>query len=367
MRNPTYRHQLAKSSPTIVRTSRTQPYEQLCESQNVHMTKLKKMKLSKTPLIICVLMLSSAAFSQNLPANGIYHYLKTDDGVNLYVLDLGNRNAENTYIVLHGGFGAEHSYLVRPLLPHTAKNRFILFDQRGSLRSPAADNLLTFQNFVYDIEHIRKEFGLSKVNILAHSNGTTIALDYLHQHPDKVSKLILIGVPLSILDGKYFQGLDSPINKYKTELEIWQTGVNKKIEAKKQVYNLKDGENLTGSRSTLLQKILYSANHTYLMNDIEGSQNAFFNPDVFAALQKNAKGDELSKRTSRMSEALAKSSIPIFMINGEHDFVDPAGHVWPVVSEQVKQMKYFKIKNAGHNTWLDQPKEFNKVLKAALN
>ncbi len=331
------------------------------------MTDLKKMKLSKTLLAICVLMLASASFPQNLPANGIYHYLKTDDGVLLYVLDLGNRNAENTYIVLHGGFGAEHSYLVRPLLPHTAKNRFILFDQRGSLRSPAADNLLTFENFVKDVEHIRKEFGLSKVNILAHSNGSTIALDYLHHHPDKVNKLIMIGCPLSILDGKYFKDLTEPINKHMAELEIWQSGVNKKIEEKKLAYKLTDSENLKGTQSTLLQKILYAANHTYLMIDIEGTQNAFFNQDVFPALQKNAKGDEWSKRTSRMSEALAKSSIPIFLINGEHDFVDPAGHVWPVVSEQVKHMKYFKINNAGHNTWLDQPKEFNKVLKAALN
>lgn len=331
------------------------------------MTKLKKMKLRGNPLVICFLLLSSISFSQHLPENGIYHYLKTDDGVPLYVLEIGNKNAKNTYIVLHGGFGAEHSYLISPLLPHTDKNRFILFDQRGSLRSQAPDSLITFRNFVNDIEQIRKEFKLSKINILAHSNGTTIALDYLYHHSDIVNKLVLIGCPLSILDGKYFQNLEEPINKYREELELWQNNVNKNIEVKKEIYNLKDKDNLTGIQYTLLQKILYAANHTYLMNDIEKTENAFFNPDVFKALQQNVSSEEWGKRTSHMSEALTKSSIPIFVVNGEYDFVDPSGHVWQVISKQVKHLKYIKIKNAGHNIWLDKPKEFREVLKVVLN
>lgn len=325
------------------------------------------MSLKKNLLVIYLILLSSISFSQHLPDNGIYHSIKTDDGINLYLLEIGNKNAKNTYIVLHGGFGAEHSYLIKPLLPHSVKNRFILFDQRGSLRSTAPDSLITLRNFVKDIEQIRKEFKLSNVNILAHSNGTTIALDYLYHHPDRVNKLILIGCPLSILDSKYFQNLEEPINKYREEIQLWQNNVNKNIEAKKEIYNLKDDDTLTGIQPTLLQKILYAANHTFLMTDIEKTQNAFFNPDVFEALQQNVSGEEWAKRTSNMSEALTKSSIPIFVINGDHDFVDPSGHVWNVIDKQTTHLNYTKIKDAGHNIWLDKPKEFKKVLKRALN
>lgn len=327
---------------------------------------IHSVNLKKIVHIIYFILLSSLSFSQYLPDNAIYHYLKTDDGINLYLLELGNKSSENTYIVLHGGFGAEHSYLINPLLQHSDKNHFILFDQRGSLRSTAPDSLITFQNFVKDIERIRKEFQLSKVNILAHSNGTTIALDYLYHHPNMVNNLILIGCPLSILDSKYFQNLDEPINKYKEEIQGWQSNVNKTIEAQKEIYNFKEDDTLTGVQATLLQKILYAANHTFLMTDIEKIQNAFFNPGVFNALQQNVSSEEWSKRTRNMSEALTKSSIPIFVMNGDHDFVDPSGHVWQAIAEQFKHIKYTKIKDAGHNIWLDKPKEFEKLLKKVL-
>jgi proline iminopeptidase len=325
------------------------------------------MNMKTNLFLIYFILRSSVSFSQYLPENGIYHYLKTEDGIDLYVLEVGNKDAENTYIVLHGGFGAEHSYLVSPLIDHSDKNRFIFFDQRGSLRSPAPDSLIIFRKFVNDIEQIRKEFKLPEVNILAHSNGSTIALDYLYHHSDKVKKLILIGCPLSIIGGEYFQNLEEPINKYRVQLELWQNNVNKNIEAQKEIYNLKDNDTLSGIQQTLLQKILYAANHTYLMTEIEKTENAFFNPDVFKALQQNMSSEDWAKRTSNMSEALAKSLIPIYLINGEHDFVDPLGHVWKELDKQVEHLKYTQIKNAGHNIWLDQPKEFKEILKQALN
>mgnify|MGYP003639418779 FL=1 len=324
------------------------------------------MKYKGKLLCVYFLLLPIISFSQYLPENGLYHFLETDDGVSLYVLEIGNKKAENTYIVLHGGFGAEHSYLIDPLLPHSNKNRFILFDQRGSLRSPAPDSLITFGNFVDDIEHIRKEFKLSKINILAHSNGATIALDYLYYHPGNVNKLILIGCPLSIIDSKYFKNIDEPINKYTTALEVWQKNVNKNIEEKKILYNISE-EDDTGIQFTLLQKILYAANHTYQMNEIEKTKNAFFNPEVFTALQRNVGSEEWGKRTSRMSEALVKGQVPIFLINGEYDFVDPSGYAWGTISKQVQNMDYIMIENAGHNSWLDNPKKFKEILKKVLN
>lgn len=165
-------------------------------------------------LALCFLLLTTWLFPQYLPPQGTYHHVPTTDGVDLYVLELGNSKAPHTYIVLHGGFGAEHSYLIDPLLPHTANNRFILYDQRGSLRSSAPDSLITFAGFVQDLEQIRKAFGLPKVRLLAHSNGTTIALDHLAAHPDVVDHVILLACPLSVIDGSYFHHLDQPLAQY---------------------------------------------------------------------------------------------------------------------------------------------------------
>jgi len=330
------------------------------------MNKINKVGLGKILMIILFTLFQIQLFSQHLPENGVYHFLKTDDGVSLYVLEVGNKNADKTYIVLHGGFGAEHSYLVNAVLPHSNEHRFILFDQRGSLRSPAPDSLITFQKFVSDIELIRQEFELEMVNMLAHSNGTTIALDYLYHHEEKVNNLILIGCPLSIVHGDYFHDLDDAIDKYRKELATWEENVNSRIESGKEKYSLKDHETLTGIQSTLLQKIIYSAHHTYLMTEIEKTQNAFFEPAVFDALQQNESTESWAERTSNMSSALANSTTPIYLINGEYDFVDPKGHVWKKIDEQVQQLNYILIKDAGHNIWLDQPEEFYNVLKNKL-
>lgn len=325
-----------------------------------------KLRLVYFFLVFIFTVFTNTIFGQYLPENGEYHYLKTVDDFHLYVLEVGNKNAENTFIVLHGGFGAEHSYLLNAILPHSDKHRFILFDQRGSLRSPAPDSLITFKNFIKDIELIRTEFELSKVNILGHSNGATIALDNLYHHEDKVNKLILIGCLLSIIHGDYFPDLDEPINRYREELALWDETVSKKIENSKKLYKLTENDTLSGIQSTLIQKIMYSAHHTYLMTEIEKTQNAFFNSSVFDALQQNESRESWAERTNNLSNALVNSTVQIYLINGEFDFVDPKGHVWKAIDKQLKHLRYTMIKDAGHNIWSDQPIEFSKILERAL-
>ena len=41
---------------------------------------------------------------------------------------------KDTVLVLHGGFGAEHSYMLTALRPLEKQYHFVLYDQRGSLR-----------------------------------------------------------------------------------------------------------------------------------------------------------------------------------------------------------------------------------------
>jgi len=332
-------------------------------------TILSTMNVKRCLLIFTFSIITNLLCAQHLPGNSVYQTIKTADDVRLFTLDIGSKSAENTYLVLHGGFGAEHSYLLQAILPHTDKNRFILFDQRGSLRSPAPNSLITFKNFVEDVEQIRKEYGLKKINILAHSNGTTITLDYLYSYPESVNKLILIGCPLSIIDSKYFTDLNKQLADYQNELQLWQQRVESNIAEKVAKYGLGDDENLSGIESTLKQKIIYTANHTYLMNDIERTQNAFFNPEVYTALQQNESAGTWALRTSRMSQALTqtKNTVLIVVINGAHDFVDPLGHVWKEIDRQIEHLKYIMIPESGHNIWLDKPNEFREVLEGVLD
>lgn len=92
-----------------------------------------------------VVFLLLMLFSGRLHAqNGDEWYLYTPDKFNLYMYEFGKGD---TVIVLHGGFGAEYSYLLKALQPLENQFHFVLFDQRGSLRSPAPDSVLSFENW----------------------------------------------------------------------------------------------------------------------------------------------------------------------------------------------------------------------------
>ncbi len=63
-------------------------------------------------------------------------YMNTSDSVRIYVKELKSIS-NDTVIFVHGGFGANHDYMLDALKGLEKEFHFILYDQRGSLLSPA--------------------------------------------------------------------------------------------------------------------------------------------------------------------------------------------------------------------------------------
>jgi len=57
----------------------------------------------------------------------------------------------------------------------------------------------------------------------------------------------------------------------------------------------------------------------------------------------------------------------IYIILGDHDYVDMGGKLIRSMIADLPNVKLTLIKDAGHVAWIDQPKEFRKLLKKALN
>jgi proline iminopeptidase len=100
--------------------------------------------------------------------------VKVGDGVHLFVEQRGHGSP---IIVIHGGPGMDHGSLSADLVPLERRHRLIYYDQRGGGRStlPADTSLLTIEHHVDDLEALRKQLGLEKVTLLAHSFGPAIA------------------------------------------------------------------------------------------------------------------------------------------------------------------------------------------------
>jgi proline iminopeptidase len=105
----------------------------------------------------------------------------------------------DTVIVLHGGPGFTSDYLDKDLDPLAQRYTLIFFDQRGTGRSTLVSDsaALDGQRFADDVDAVRRHFGLERVALFGHSWGASVAAMYAVRHPDRVTRILLLGaVPL---------------------------------------------------------------------------------------------------------------------------------------------------------------------------
>src|SRR6202045_2752978 len=96
-------------------------------------------------------------------------------------------------VILDGGPGASHEYLLPHLLPLARNNRLIFIDERGSGRSQRLENPsgYTVENMVEDVEAVRQALGLGQISLLGHSYGGLLAQAYALKYQKNLSALIL--------------------------------------------------------------------------------------------------------------------------------------------------------------------------------
>ena len=101
-------------------------------------------------------------------------------------------------VVLHGGPGASHDYLL-PQYDLLAQGRSLFYyDQRGGGQSPVPrDTPVGWREHVADLEGLRVELALERLTLCGYSWGGLLALLYFLEHPERVERLALVA-PASI-------------------------------------------------------------------------------------------------------------------------------------------------------------------------
>jgi len=96
-------------------------------------------------------------------------------------------------VVLHGGPGAHHEYLL-PQFDALADGReLIYYDQRGGGRSPVARDVpVGWTEQVADLEALRTHLGLENLTLAGYSWGGLLAMLYALEHRDRVGRLALV-------------------------------------------------------------------------------------------------------------------------------------------------------------------------------
>ena len=96
--------------------------------------------------------------------------------VPLYWAEYGPPNA-TALLVLHGGPGANHDYLLPQMLALADDYRLIFYDQRGGGRSKTADrSTVTWQTHISDLDAVIQELSLDPATLGGYSWGGLLAM-----------------------------------------------------------------------------------------------------------------------------------------------------------------------------------------------
>jgi proline iminopeptidase len=114
------------------------------------------------------------------------------EGVDLFYKVIGEGEP---IVIVHGGPGLHHGYLMSRLPELSSEHRLVFYDQRGSGKSiptPLNAENINMGVFVEDLERLRTSLGLEKISLLGHSWGGFLAMHYAIEHPQNLDRLILM-------------------------------------------------------------------------------------------------------------------------------------------------------------------------------
>ncbi|MGH7655549.1 MAG: alpha/beta fold hydrolase [Gemmatimonadaceae bacterium] len=117
-------------------------------------------------------------------------------GAPLYWCSYGPSGAPRL-LVLHGGPGADHAYLLPQMLALAADFELIFYDQRGGGRSKeVVPTVITWETQVDDLAHVIAELGIDPLSLVGYSWGGLLALLYARGAADHArpmpARLVLI-------------------------------------------------------------------------------------------------------------------------------------------------------------------------------
>lgn len=283
-------------------------------------------------------------------------YLEPAEACTLYVTQFG---VGDTVVVVHGGFGAEHSYLLDAFEGLEKEYHLVFYDQRGSLRSPCPDSLVTIDAHLDDLDRLRRELGLERMNLVAHSMGTFLAMSYLERHPQNVGNLVLAAVVFPKMPSteeeraRYAEqqrAATAFMERPAVAAEIAEEGLDR------------PDEELSDRERSHKWRIGFAAVNLYRVERwprLRGGR-------VFYDQSAGSAAGRTLPDTANFLDDMAAHDPPVTVIMGDHDFADPGLALYRPWFEPIDDIELVVLEEAGHVAWIDRPEAFREALARGL-
>lgn len=286
------------------------------------------------------------------------------NGVLLYYKEIGQGDP---LVVLHGGPGASHDYLLPGLLPLARTNRLIFVDERGSGRSERLEDVkaYTVEQMVEDVEGLRQALGLGRVNLLGHSYGGVVAQAYALEYQQNLAHLVLCSTFSST------RALNEVFRKMKARMPAELRERIDRMEAaglygrgKPFEQNRYSSDYMTAAWGEGYFPYLYQRNPDPNYDPVA---NGVMSWDLYREMW-GSHGEFVvdgNLVSVEYTDRLATLKVPTLITVGDHDQTDPA--LAEAMRAKIAGSKLVVLPQSGHMTFVDQPRLFNEAVDSFLH
>jgi proline-specific peptidase len=287
-------------------------------------------------------------------------YLPTTDHVaKLFVTEIGQGAP---VVFLHGGPGRDFHYIIDALRPQLERHAFVLYDQRGSVLSPVpagTEGKLTMRQMVDDLETLRIALGRERLVLFGHSFGSLLAMAYYRAYPTHVERMVLAGSMPPVMDQAMSDAYNKALEQRETAMMAREDAIARALA---EAGLPSDKHRDTPRQARMRLRIRYNAPldlvHVERWHQLT-SGGIYYNHAAGAAIA-------ASMPTWAVRPASDAHPVPITVIQGDSDYLDPAAHLWSALAKAGK-VRVHVIHDAGHCAWIDQPQAFAAALRDGLD
>lgn len=258
-------------------------------------------------------------------------------------------------LILHGGPGSSHHYLLNLRKLSQTGRQVIFYDQFGSGNSTgSAKELEGSELFIEQLNSLRTALRLSDIHLIGHSWGGMLAIDYLLTKPKGVHSAVLSSAIISI-----------PL--FQAEVDKLVKKLPKTVQAT--LHKHEKAGSVDNKEYEQAYKIFHDR-HIYPDKpwpaELTAPPNAF-NKDIYRKLWGLSESYTTSgklKNWDRIRQ-LSEINIPVLITSGKYDEVTPRQA--RVTHEQIPGSKKVLFNKSSHMHTYDEEKKYLKVVSDFFN
>lgn len=332
-------------------------------------------------LLLFIILFISSEVKLDAQKTEDFFYLETE-GYEFPVLVRGNANSDKLILFVQGGPGETAVDFARsdyPRWENTLENEFLIayYDQRGLNQNVRKidTSKISYQQYSRDIiaigQNLRQKYD-TDIYVMGHSAGGKMVVHTLKNFPGKISFIkgaLVLNTPITtdfsperwshfrplFLKNLALNNIEQDINP-----EYWQNAYNwiteiDSITTPEQArkWNTYTDAAFTPAKRSITAGMVFSVLFSKP-----------YNPFTYFLSKDNELVSDLlweNERALNFMENLEQIKVPVLLLTGELDSIAPPGEN-TFTHEHIPNSTLVILKNAGHESFLDQPEQFNKEI-----